>query len=200
VWGGSADIRGTKLYAAASVRSQARLALTCLLAFWPARRYWRDVFGATVMPRWLTLRRYAPDSRSVLATAPPAAASISLAGAIAASMNAGGCVATALTLENRGRRTVFETGPGAVTVGQRWVAHDGHRMSASELALNQLAALPQTLPRAVRPGRRLQFQFSLYPPPTPGRYRLELAAHCQQLGWLDEEDRRTLVAAEVEVR
>jgi glycosyltransferase involved in cell wall biosynthesis len=199
VWGGLADVRGAKLYDRAPVRSQARLAATCLRAFWPVRSYWRDVLGASLMPRWLSLLRYAPDSHSRLATAAPDAASVSLVGSVPHRLQAGGAVEVTVTLENRGRRSVREAGPGAVTVGQRWFARDGRCLSATELGLNEVAALPQSLPLRARPSQSLEVGLTLYPPPKPGAYRVELVSHNQQVGWLDEFNERALIGADVEV-
>ncbi|MHB8532597.1 MAG: hypothetical protein ACYDC2_07740, partial [Solirubrobacteraceae bacterium] len=182
-----------------SVRSQGRLAVTSLYVFWPSRVYWQDVLGAALMPRWLTLRRYAPDSRSRFATVAPEVASVSLSGAIPRSVPAGGCVETTLMLENVGRRAVREAGPGAVTIVQRWLTEDGHPLGPTELALNEVASLPQSLPRRVRATQHLRFGFSLYPPPKPGRYRLELVAHSQLLGSLDAANPRARICAEVAV-
>lgn len=198
VWGSAADMRATKLYDDPSLQDQARLALACLGAFWPTREYWRAVLGVTVTPVWLTRIRYGLQRSAAAGAGEPAR--LVLSGRLPAGMVAGGVKHVRLDARNDGRRTIAAAGAHAVTIAQRWSTEDGRPLEREELALNDIAALPQSLLHALRPRRAEGVEIALYAPVAPGSYRVEVAGYQHGHGWLDELDPSVVLAEAVEVR
>jgi hypothetical protein len=97
------------------------------------------------------------------------------------------------------RRSVPATGPYAVTVGQRWSTNDGRSLERQELGLNEIAALPQSLPCPVPAKRAVHAVIPLFAPLEAGSYRVEVALHQHGRGWLDETCAVPALTGEVEV-
>jgi hypothetical protein len=200
VWGSAADARATKLYGSPpSLRSQARLASACLGAFWPVRSYWREVLPATLMPAWLTRARYGFQHANDVRGRAIETARLAISGFLPARMVAGSVEAVQIEARNDGRRTILPEGPRGVTIGQRWLTDARRPLGREELGLNELAALPQPVPRALRAGRGTHLELTLYAPIEPGLYRVEAAAHQHGRGWLDELGELEVLAADIDV-
>jgi hypothetical protein len=197
VWGSAADVRATKLYERPTPRAQARLALACLGAFWPTRAYWREVLPASVMPVGLTRVRYGARRRRLRGG--PEAARLTMCGSLPARIIAGSVAHVPVDVGNAGRRTILPDGPSAVTIGQIWRTAAGHEVGADELGLNELAALAQSLPHAVRPRRSNRVDVALYAPLRVGSYRVELDAHQHGYGWLGQLKRSQPISGSIEV-
>jgi glycosyltransferase involved in cell wall biosynthesis len=198
VWGSAADMRATKLYESPTLRSQARLALVCLKAFWPVSGYWRDVLPATLTPVWLTRARYGAWDRS-RGSQESESLQLGLAACLPARMTVGSVSWVEVEIRNEGRRAVLPDGPRAVTIAQRWSTAEGGPLDRETLELNELAAMPQSLPRAIRRRRALSVDVALYAPTEPGRYRLEVVAHQHGRGWLDGSRGPQMPASDVVV-
>lgn len=182
VWGSAEDVRATKLYDRPSVRSQARLALILLGAFWPVRDYWRRVLAVSLTPVWLTCLLHGPASKARRAEK----AELVLSASLPDRMIAGGVAHVELAVRNVGRRAIRSEGSQAVTIGQRWWAPGREHVGQDRLALNDLAAMPQSLPGSVRVDREGRTELALYAPIAPGHYSVELLAHQNGQGWLDD--------------
>jgi glycosyltransferase involved in cell wall biosynthesis len=198
VWGSTADMRATKLYESPPLRSQARLALACLKAFWPVAGYWRDVLRATLTPSWLTRARYGARGRS-RGSRESDSPQLGLSTCLPARVTAGSVGWVEVEVRNEGRRTILPDGPRAVTIAQRWSTAEGEPLDREKLELNELAAMPQSLPRAIRGRRALSVDVSLYAPTEPGRYRLEVVAHQHGRGWLEGSPGSRMLSSDVEV-
>jgi hypothetical protein len=198
VWGGAGDMRATKLYDEPTLRSQARLSLVCLRAFWPARGYWRDVLAPTLMPAWLTRARYAAEGRWPAGARGSQLRQITLSASLPTSLSAESVARVDVVVCNDGRRSVHAAGPNAVTIGQHWSIVEGRALEPEELALNALAAMPQSLPHAIRADRSVLVELALFAPLEPGLYRAEVIAHRHGRGWLDGAG-ESQVLADVEV-
>lgn len=199
VWGSAADIRATKLYEDPTLRAQARLALACLRTFWPVGHYWREVLPATVMPVWLTRARYGSRDRSGADGPGIESVQLALSAWLPRRVVAGSVERLKVEVRNDGRRAILPDGVRAVTIGQRWSTAEGRRLGREELELNELAALPQSLPCAVRARRSIPVELALYAPVEPGSYRVEVIAHQHGRGWLDGSGKSQIPAADVEV-
>jgi glycosyltransferase involved in cell wall biosynthesis len=199
VWGSAADVRATKLYDRPRLRSQARLAVACLRAFWPVRDYWLSVLSASVMPVWMTRARYGVDESTRPRRGDVEAERVSISADLPGSVLTGGVEQVTAEVHNDGRRAILPDGARAVTLGQRWFTADGRQLGREELGLNELAFLPQTLPRSVRAGRGTRAALALYAPLTPGVYRIEVAAHQHGRGWLDEAGTSQALARDIKV-
>jgi Glycosyl transferase family 2 len=197
VWGGTADMRATKLYENPTLGAQARLALTCLYAFWPVSNYWRDVLPATLMPTWLTRARYGEGSwlRRRAGDLPK----LTLSAQLPARMVAGSVQQVTVEAHNDDQRTILSEGARAVTIGQRWRKDEGRLLGPGELGLNELAALPQSLPQAVHAGRVIRAKVMLYAPVETGIYHLEIDAHQHGYGWLNDFGIAQVIARTIEV-
>jgi hypothetical protein len=185
VWGRAADIRATKLYERPTLREQARLALTCLRAFWPVGEYWREVLPASLAPVWLIRARYGMGHRQARSRE-RIAVRMELSGSMPRSVVAGSVTEVEVVVRNEGRRAVLAEGPRSLTIGQRWLTSAGRVIGSDEMGVNDLAALPQSFPHRLPRHRPRRARVALYPPPTAGRYRVELVAHQHRYGWLDE--------------
>jgi hypothetical protein len=200
VWGSAADIRATKLYEHPTLPSQARLALVCLRAFWPVGDYWREVLPATLMPISLTRARYGSRYRSGVERQGTAPAQLTLSvPCLSRRMVAGSVEWVEVEVRNDGQRAILPDGVRAVTIGQRWSTVEGRTLGRDELELNDLAALPQSLPHAIRARRAISVDVALYAPIEPGSYRVEVVAHQHGHGWLDDSSGSRVVADDVEV-
>jgi Glycosyl transferase family 2 len=199
VWGTAADVRATKLYQDPSLVSQIRLALACLGAFWPSHSYWREVLPATLLPARVVRARYGVGTWALLRRGGRRAAQLRIAGELPQRMVAGTVKQARLEVYNEGREAILPDGARAVTIGQRWYTQTGHALSREELGLNELAAYPQQLARAVRPGHAVQTELALYAPREPGIYGLRVVAHQHGHGWLDERAGAGLPTAEIQV-
>jgi hypothetical protein len=192
-------VRATKLYERPRVRSQARLALACLRAFWPVRDYWLAVLPASVMPVWMTRARYGVEKRTWPRRRQVEAARLSIAVSLPERLLAGGVEEVNVQVRNEGRRAILPDGPRSVTLAQRWCTADDRQLGREQLGLNELAFLPQALPRAVRARRRIGVALALYAPPEPGVYRIEVVAHQHGRGRLDETGASQTAVGEIEV-
>jgi hypothetical protein len=199
IWGSAADMRATKLYETPTLRSQARLAQTCLQAFWPVRGYWRDVLPATLTPVWLTRARYGARDRRRVNGQESESAQLGLSACLPSRMTAGNVGWVEVEGRNRGQRTILPDGPRAVTIAQSWSTTEGDPLDREALELNELAAMPQSLPHAVRRRRVVSVDVALYAPPMPGRYRLEVVAQQHGRGRLDGSRGSHVLARDVEV-
>jgi glycosyltransferase involved in cell wall biosynthesis len=199
VWGGAEDMRGTKLYDRPKLRSQALLAKACLGAYWPVGAYWRYVLPATLAPVWLTRARYGPDGRWPARTPHIEQGHLSLSAELPGRLSAGSVAWIEVDLFNEANRVIPSAGPNAVLLGQRWVAADGQTVGREQLGLNELAALPQSMPRSLRPRRAMKAAVVLYAPREPGVYRLELGAVQHGRGWLADIGVAPPVARDVEI-
>jgi abequosyltransferase len=199
VWGSAADVRATKLYDRPRLSSQARLATACLRAFWPVRDYWLSVLLASIMPVWMTRARYGVENRASARRRKLETARVSLSASLPGRLAAGGVEEAKVEVRNDARRAILPDGARAVTLGQRWFTPDGRRLTREELGLNEVAFLPQALPRAVRAGRGTGTALVLYAPLAPGVYRIEIAAHQHGHGWLDEAGTSQALARDIEV-
>jgi glycosyltransferase involved in cell wall biosynthesis len=199
VWGSAADVRATKLYENPTLPSQARLALTYLRAFWPVGDYWREVLPATLAPIWLTRARYGLSKGSSLDGPRGEPPKLMLSAELPCRMVAGTVHRVIVEARNDGPRTISSDGPRAVTIGQRWSTTEGHTLGRVQLGLNELAAMPQSLPRAVRVRRTIRGEITLYAPVEPGSYRVEVGAYQHGRGWLADLAVSRTVAKDVEV-
>ena len=185
VWGGEEDMRATKLYDKPGLRSQARLALCCCAAFWPAWSYWRRVLPVTLAPVWLSRLRYAPD-RPLAANTRRRSARLRVSTDPPGRLRAESVVSTRIDLRNATRRTAHCAGPYAVAVAQHWFTQEGVEVTGKALGLNQLAEMPQALPRTIRGRRSLAFEICVYVPRSPGVYTLQLVPVQLHAGWVAE--------------
>jgi hypothetical protein len=199
VWGGAEDMRAIKLYGDPPIRSQAQLGLVCFAAFWPVCDYWQDVLPATLMPAWLTRARYAPDGRWPPGARKLGSRQIALSGRLPCRMFVGGAARVRIAVRNGEGGAVPSAGRFAVTLGQRWLTAEDVPLGPDELGLNDLAAMPQTLPGPVREGRTRQVEVALLAPREPGIYRVELAAQQHGRGWLDEAGVSPALVGSVEI-
>jgi hypothetical protein len=87
---------------------------------------------------------------------------------------------------NKAERAIPSAGPNAVVIGHRWVTPDGRMLEREQLGLNELAALPQSMPRAVPRRRSVRAEVALYAPNEPGTYRLEVSAIQHGRGSLED--------------
>jgi glycosyltransferase involved in cell wall biosynthesis len=199
VWGSAADARATKLYERPSLRSQARLARTCLAAYWPVRGYWSELLPATLMPVWMTRARYGLDARGWPGRRDFEAARLRISGELPRRIPAGSVVEVKLEVRNEGARAILPDGARSVAIAQRWSTAEGRPLGREELALNELAFLPQPLARSLRARRASAVQLALYAPVRPGVYRVEVLAHQHGVGWLDQPGASQMLAADLEV-
>jgi glycosyltransferase involved in cell wall biosynthesis len=198
VWGSAADVRATKLYDSPMLRSQLRLAAACLGAFWPSSNYWREVLSASVMPVWMTRARYGVKGRRWPRRREAERAQLTLRGSLPCRIVAGGVEGVTVEVRNEGRRSILPDGPGVVTIGQRWRTA-GQVLGRHELGLNELAALPQSLPHIVRRRNAIRAEVVLYAPVRAGSYRAEVLLHQHGYGWLSHSNGSELIAGDVEV-
>jgi hypothetical protein len=197
-WGRADDIRATKLYDKPSLCSQVRLARVCFGAFWPSRDYWRTIVGATLTPTWLMRARYGEGGRLVRSQALSPGRSV-LCGSLPDRMYAGTVARVDVEIRNDERRSVPSAGPYAVTVGQRWSMSDGRPLEPDELGLNELAALPQSLPRGVPAKSAINVEIALLAPVKAGSYRVVIAAHQHGHGWLDMTGELPALTHDIEI-
>lgn len=195
VWGSAADMRATKLYERPTLRSQARLALTCLKAFWPTRTFWREVLPASVTPTWLARARYGFGR----GRAQRQAGRVAISGSLPHRMEASGVTRMKIQVRNHGGRSILPDGSRAVTIAQRWFTAAGEVLGPHELGVNALAALPQSLPRVVRARRSIQSELVLYAPAEPGSYHLQVLAHRHGHGSPDQPSGSQMIAGDIEV-
>jgi glycosyltransferase involved in cell wall biosynthesis len=198
VWGSAEDVRATKLYDRPSTVSQIRLARVLFRAFWPVRRYWDDALVATLMPVWLTRARHGPAGGRLVRRLKLRPGQLVLSGQLPHRLSAASVASIDVVTRNGGSRTVPSTGPNAVMIGQRWRSADGAPLDSATLCINELAAMPQPVARAIRKGGSVVTEIPLYAPIQPGSYRLEIVAN-QPGRWLDESGVADALAGTVDV-
>jgi hypothetical protein len=99
-----------------------------------------------------------------------------------------------VVVRNDDRQRVPSAGPNAVTIDQRWSTVGGRALEREELGINELAAMPQSLPRAIHAGCWGLSELALFAPVDPGLYRLEVIAHQHGRGWLAGAGKSQLLA------
>lgn len=185
VWGGAEDMRATKLYDKPSVGAQARLALACCSAFWPASSYWRRVLPITLTPAWLARVRYSPE-RIASARRPRRSQRLTASTELPGRLEAESVVTTRISLRNETRRTARCAGPHAVAMAQHWFTESGTELHGQELGLNPLADAPQAVPRSIRGHRALGLEIAVFAPRVPGIYVLAVVPVQLNVGWIAE--------------
>ena len=144
---------------------------------WRSPRFWRTT-APRLAARVLTPRNRRPP-RGRMAPLAPADRRARLAAALPASLTQAEQRWVRCTLHGTGAETLRSAAPAPVHLAVRW-----RRRGAADWSLGNR----QALPRALRPGRRLDFDVSVVAPWEPGDYELGLELVQEDVAWFGATD------------